>query len=124
YDNYLLEQWCPMVTVIGFVPPCTNDSLDTSEHRCFTIETSVYDASKAAPVHFSVVCFFEDSRRWLNAKKPALGALLTVTAKVAGHMTDTNQLALRVLDLAYLPRPASAPMPTLTVTPPLKRAAR
>ncbi|OAQ65455.1 extracellular membrane protein, 8-cysteine region, CFEM [Pochonia chlamydosporia 170] len=113
-----------MVTVIGFVPPRTDNSLDPSEPRHFTVETSVYDASKAAPAHFSVVCFLEDTKRWKKVKTPAPGALLTVTAKIAGRTRDTNLLALRVLDLAYLPRPASAPTPTPTDTPPSKRSDR
>jgi len=113
-----------MVTVIGFVPLRTDNSLDPSEPRHFTIETSVYDASKAAPAHFSVVCFLEDTKRWRKVKTPASGALLTVTAKIAGRTRDTNLLALRVLDLAYLPRPASAPTPTPTDTPPSKRSDR
>ncbi|KAK9438541.1 hypothetical protein VB005_08102 [Metarhizium brunneum] len=124
YDQHLPEQWCPMVTVIGFVPPCTDNSLDPSEPRHFTIETSVYDASKAAPAHFSVVCFLEGTKRWKKVKTPASGALLSVTAKIAGRTRDTNLLALRVLDLAYLPRPASAPMPTPTDTPPSNRSDR
>ncbi|KAF5137879.1 hypothetical protein E5D57_001658 [Metarhizium anisopliae] len=107
-----------MVTVIGFVPPRTDNSLDPSEPRHFTIETSVYDASKAAPAHFSVVCFLEDTKRWRKVKTPASGALLTVTAKIAGRTRDTNLVALRVLDLAYLPRPASAPTAAPTDTPP------
>ncbi|KID84388.1 hypothetical protein MGU_08350 [Metarhizium guizhouense ARSEF 977] len=113
-----------MVTVIGFVPLRTDNSLDPSEPRHFTIETSVYDASKAAPAHFFVVCFLEDTKRWRKVKTPASGALLTVTAKIAGRTRDTNLLALRVLDLAYLPRPASAPTPTPTDTPPSKRSDR
>ncbi|KAH7111460.1 hypothetical protein B0J13DRAFT_461913, partial [Dactylonectria estremocensis] len=57
---------------------------------------------------------------------PSPGALLSITAKVAGRTTDTNQLALRVLDLAYLPRPAQVPpaTPTPAATPPSKRSAR
>ncbi|KAL6406094.1 hypothetical protein AUP68_10656 [Ilyonectria robusta] len=57
---------------------------------------------------------------------PSPGALLSITAKVAGRATDTNQLALRVLDLAYMPRPAQAPpaTPTPAATPRSKRSAR
>ncbi|KID83204.1 hypothetical protein MGU_09485 [Metarhizium guizhouense ARSEF 977] len=92
--------------------------------RHFTIETSAYDASKAAPAHFSVVCFLEGTKRWRKVKTPASGALLSVTAKIAGRTRDTNLLALRVLDLAYLPRPPSAPTPTPTDTPPSNRSDR
>lgn len=46
-----------MVTVIGSVPPPSDNTSDPSEPRRFTVETSVYDASKASPVPFSVACF-------------------------------------------------------------------
>jgi hypothetical protein len=114
-----------MVTVIGSVLSPNDNSLDPSELRHFTIETSVYDTSKAAPVQFSVVCFLENINRWKKVKTPPLGAFLSVSAKVAGRTADTNHLALRILDLAYLPRPASAVVaPTPTATPPSKRSSR
>ncbi|KAH8661070.1 hypothetical protein BGZ61DRAFT_301742, partial [Ilyonectria robusta] len=103
YRRYLPRQWCPMVTVIGSVPSPSDNTSDPSEPRRFTIETSVYDASKASPVPFSVTCFFENTKRWQKVRTPSPGALLSITAKVAGRTTDTNQLALRVLDLAYMP---------------------
>ncbi|KAG6989510.1 hypothetical protein FOFC_15818 [Fusarium oxysporum] len=113
YRRHLPEQWCPMVTIIGFVPSRSDKTLDFSEDRCFAAETCVYDTSKAAPVAFSVTCFLETTKR-------------CITAKVAGRTTDTNQLALRVLDLAYLPRPAAVPTatPTPSSTPTSKRSAR
>lgn len=92
-----------MVTVIGSVPAASEDTDDPSEPRRFTIETSVYDASKASPVTFSVACFLENTKRWQKVKTPSTGALLSITAKVAGRTTDTNRLALRVLDLALPP---------------------
>lgn len=103
-----------------------HNTSDPSEPRRFTIETSVYDASKASSVPFSVTCFFENTKRWQKVRTPLPGALLSITAKVAGRTTDTNQLALRALDLAYMPRPAQAPpaTPTPTATPPSKRSAR
>jgi hypothetical protein len=54
------------------------------------------------------------------------GALLSITAKIAGRTTDSNQLALRVLDLAYLPKPAPVltAAPTPSSTPTSKRSAR
>lgn len=115
-----------MVTVIGSVLSPSDNTSDPSEPRRFTIETSVYDALKASSVPFSVTCFFENTKRWQKVRTPSPGALLSITAKVAGRTTDTNQLALRVLDLAYMPRPAQAPpaTPTPTATPPSKRSAR
>ncbi|KAH6959600.1 hypothetical protein BKA56DRAFT_637510 [Ilyonectria sp. MPI-CAGE-AT-0026] len=126
YRRYLPGQWCPMVTVIGSVPPPSDNTSDPSEPRRFTVETSVYDSSKASPVPFSVACFFENTKRWQKVRTPSPRALLSITAKVAGRTTDTNQLALRVLDLAYMPRPAQAPpaTPTPAATPPSKRSAR
>ncbi|KAF2181419.1 hypothetical protein K469DRAFT_589432, partial [Zopfia rhizophila CBS 207.26] len=120
---HVLEQWCPMATVIGSVLSRNNNSLDPSELRHFTVETSVYDTSKAAPVQFSVVCFLENTNRWKKVKTPLSGTFLSLTAKVAGRTAGTNHLALRVLDLAYLPRPASAAAtPTPTTTPPSKQS--
>jgi hypothetical protein len=114
-----------MVTVIDSVRSRNDDSPGVSETRQFTIDTSVCDASKAAPVHFSVACFLEDTKRWQRVKLPPPGALLSVTAKLAGRTADTNYLALRVLDLTYLLRPASAAAaPTPTDTPPSKRSGR
>ncbi|KAK3391246.1 hypothetical protein B0H63DRAFT_389646, partial [Podospora didyma] len=123
YHQHLPEQWCPMVSVIGSVPSCEGNSTDPSEACHFIVETSVYDASKAAPIQFSVVCFLENTKRWQKVKTPASGASLSVTAKLAGRTTDTNHLALRVLDLAYLPRLNSgAALLTPATTPPSKRS--
>ena len=115
-----------MVTVIGSVPSAGDGTGDPSGPRRFTIETSVYDSSKSAPVAFTVACFLQNTKRWQKVKMPSTGALLSITAKIAGRTTDTNQLALRVLDLAYLPRPPSVPTATLTPTstPSSKRSAR
>ncbi|KAL8284677.1 hypothetical protein RB597_008487 [Gaeumannomyces tritici] len=114
-----------MVTIIGSVSPCSDIFPNPFEPRRFTLETSVYDTSKAAPVPFSVTCFLQSTKRWEKVKIPPAGNLLSITAKVAGRTKDTNQLALRVLNLAYLPKPASAPVtPASTATPPSKRSAR
>jgi len=114
-----------MVTIIGFVVSSNSNSIDSSELRYFTLDTSVYDASKAASVQFSVVCFLENTNRWKRVKTPSSGSFLSISAKVAGRTADTNQLALRVLDLAFLPRPASAVgMSTPTASPPSRRSSR
>lgn len=115
-----------MVTVIGSVKSPGDNSSDPSEPRCFVIETSVYDASKSAPMTFSVACFLENTKRWHNVKTLSTGALLAITSKITCRTTDTNQLALRVLDLACLPRPGPVPTATSTPasTPPSKRSAR
>ncbi|KAH8653044.1 hypothetical protein BGZ61DRAFT_277385, partial [Ilyonectria robusta] len=103
YRRHLPEQWCPMVAVIGSVSPRSDNPSDPSEPRRFTLETSVYDTTKAAPVPFWVACFLQNTKRWEKVKIPVAGDLLSITAKVADRTTDTNQLALRVLNLAYLP---------------------
>ena len=113
-----------MITIIGSVRPTTS-SVEHPQPRCFTIDTSVYDASKAAPTQFSAVCFLEDTKRWEKVKTPTPGSFLTVTAKLAGRTSQTNLLPLRVLDLTYLPRPtSSASVPTPTSTPTSKRPGR
>ncbi|KAK3391198.1 hypothetical protein B0H63DRAFT_520392 [Podospora didyma] len=72
---------------------------------------------------FSVVYFLKNTKCWQKVKTLPSGAFLSVTAKLAGRTVDTNRLALRVLDLAYLPRPNSgAAMPTPTTTLPSKRS--
>ncbi|KAL8284674.1 hypothetical protein RB594_003660 [Gaeumannomyces avenae] len=125
YRRHLPEQWCPMVTVVGSVRTGDDSCPEPSGPRHFTVETSVYDASTAAPVQFSVACFLENTRRWQKVKTPPSGAFLIVTAKIAGRTAHTNRLALRVLDLTYLPRPPSAaPASTPTPTPPSKRSSR
>ncbi|RSL42531.1 hypothetical protein CEP54_015451 [Fusarium duplospermum] len=126
YRRHLPGQWCPMVTVIGSVPSTGDRIGDPSEPRRFTVETSVYESSKSAPVAFSVACFLESTKRWHRVKTPTAGALLSITAKIDGRTTDTNQLALRVLDLAYLRRPAPVPTaaPTPSSTPTSERSVR
>jgi hypothetical protein len=52
-----------MVTVIGSVLSLNDNSFDSSDLRYFTVETSVYDTSKIAPIQFSVVCFLENTNR-------------------------------------------------------------
>jgi len=114
-----------MVTIIGSVTSRTDNAPEAAERRHFTLESSVYETSKTAPAQFSVDCFFENTKRWLRVKTPPPDTFLNVIAKVAGRTATTNRLALRVLDLTYLPRPASAAAaPTPVTTPTSKRAGR
>ncbi|KAF1809818.1 hypothetical protein P152DRAFT_441310 [Eremomyces bilateralis CBS 781.70] len=126
YRQRLPDQWCPMVTIVGSVSSRNNDnSLDPAHARRFVIDTSVYNASNAAPVPYSMACFLEDSKRWAKVKIPHVGTFIALTAKVVGRTTDTNLLALRILDLAYLPKLASAGLTTTPTTPsPSKRPGR
>jgi hypothetical protein len=124
YCSHLPEQWCPMVTIIGSVGTRSDGE---PELRHFELQTSVYDTTKAAPVQFSVVCFFQNNRRWENVKVPVSGSFVSVTGKVVGRTTGTNCLALRVLDLAFLSKTsatATTPASASTSTPTLKRSNR
>ena len=114
-----------MVTITGSVPPATTGAAEQPSRRQFRIDTSVYDISKASSVQYSAVCFFEDTKRWEKVKTPGPGSFLTVTAKLVGRTAETNLLALRVLDLAYLPRTSSASaVSTPVATPTPKRPGR
>ncbi|RSL77974.1 hypothetical protein CDV31_017293 [Fusarium ambrosium] len=90
YCRYLPGQWCPIVTIIGSVLSNGGKTGDPSEPRRFTIETSVYNSLKSALVVFSVAYFLESMKRWHRVKMPMAGALLSITAKIAGRITDTN----------------------------------
>jgi hypothetical protein len=113
-----------MVTIIGSVGTRGGDEHDESELRHFELQSSVYDPSKAAPERFSVVCFFASGRRWQNVRVPSSGSFVSVTAKIAGRTTKSNCLALRVLDLTYLPRSGIATTPNSTSTPATRRSNR
>ena len=108
YRKHLPEQWSPLVTIIGSVGTRSECSPDQHEPREFELKTSVYDASTAGVKEFSVVCFFEISKRWGKTIIPPSGTYISVTAKIVGR-TINNHLALRVLDFAYLPRPTVTP---------------
>ena len=124
YRSHLPEQWCPMVTIIGSVGTRSDEE---HELRHFELQTSVYDTTKAAPVHFSVIRFFQNNRRWEKVKVPVSGSFVGVTGKVVGRTIGTNCLALRVLDLAFLSKTiatATTPASASTSTPTLKRSDR
>ena len=122
YRKHLPEQWRPIMTMIKSVIARSDN--DPSEPRCFELGTSVYDTSKVAPTQFSVDCFFENIKRWEKVRIPPSCTYVSVTAKVAGR-TKSNHLALRVLDLSYLPRAAAATTtPDSTSIIPAKRSSR
>jgi hypothetical protein len=126
YRSHLPEQWCPMVTIIGTVGTRCDDPHDHFQLRHFEIQTSAYDPSKATSIQFSTICFFETGERWQKVKIPSSGSYVGVTAKIVGRTSDTNFLALRVLDLSYLPRSGSTTtsIPSSTSTPTSKRSSR
>jgi len=124
YRSHLPEKWCPMVTIIGSVGTRTDRPVDGFELRHFEFQTSVYDPSNAASIQFSVVCFFESGRRWQKVQSSS-GFYVSVTAKIVGRTTETNYLALRVLDLAYLSRSSPTTGTQIsTSTPASKRSNR
>jgi hypothetical protein len=110
-----------MVDIIGFV---ASDAPSSNEHRSFLLDAFVYDASKVGLLQFPVACFLENTKRWERVKTPAVGSLVSVTASIAG-CTASNHLALRVVDLSYLPKLLSAMLtPTSPTTPSKERLAR
>lgn len=113
-----------MVAIIGSVRTPAETLLDPTDLRHFTLETSVYDASKAASVQFEVACFLENTKRWQKVKTPPSGSFLSITAKVVGRTIQTSHLAVRLLDLTYLPRPGSATAAATPATTPSKRPNR
>src|SRR6266566_4641001 len=113
-----------MATVIGSVH-VTNNSSKLSTPCHFTVETSVYNTSKAIPVQFFITCFLKNTKRWQKIKTPPSNTFLNITAKIADRIANTNHLAFRILDLTYLLKPTSAAAaPTLTATPPSIRSNR
>ena len=79
----------------------------------FNLKSSVYITSTT--VEFSVVCYFASSKRWQNLKTPTAGSSVSITGKIAGRTIDGNNLAIRVLDLSYLPSSFSSHSSTSTL---------
>jgi len=107
YESHLPEQWCPLVTLIGFVG---SQKVESASLRHFQLKTSVYDPSTAKATEFSVFCFLADGRRWPNFVIPNAGSCVSITAKVVGRVVvdKENCLAVRMLDTAYIPAPRYA----------------
>lgn len=72
--------------------------------RYFELRTSVYDPSKPEPITFSINCYLVKGKRWEKVNVPNTGSNMVVTRKVAGRTTLDNRLAVRVLDMSFLPR--------------------
>lgn len=92
-----------MLTVMGRVGYRNAEPIEQRGLRHFELQTSVYDPPKTAPFDFSVMCYFNSGKRWENFKVPNTGSYVSVTAKVVGRSTKENRLAVRVLDISYLP---------------------
>jgi hypothetical protein len=55
--------------------------------NCATLSFKLqYDSSKAAPLQFSVVCFFERGKRWQNVRILPSGSYISVTAKIVAKV--------------------------------------
>lgn len=112
-----------MITVIGFVGHRNAEPVDESSLRHFELQTSVYDPSHPKPAEFSIFCFFPHGRRWEKTPIPNTGSCISITAKVMGHVTTKNRLAVRLLDMSFL-QFAPTSLPTSTQSTPTKRANR
>jgi len=126
YGYHLPTQWCPMVTVIGFVGYRNDKPANESGLRHFELQTTVYDPDNDDPSNpkstgFSIFCFFPHGNRWKNTAVPNAGSCVSITAKVMGRVTKKNCLAVRMLDLGYLSLPSTSSA-TLNQSTPTKRA--
>jgi hypothetical protein len=102
--------------------------------RDVTALAAVYDSSIRSSslwTHFQILRLTQPIRnagRWQRVKVPSSGSNINVTAKIVGRTTETNCLALRVLNLLYLPKQTTIPTtlatPSLALTPALKRSNR
>ncbi|KXH62495.1 hypothetical protein CNYM01_14036 [Colletotrichum nymphaeae SA-01] len=103
YRRHLPEQWCPMMIALGFV----GDRKPLSDQpfclRNFELRTSVYDTSRGDIVNFSIFCYFANTKRWEHMVVPSSSSSVSVTGKLVG-CTPSNQLAVRILDVTYLPK--------------------
>ena len=106
-----------MLTVMGCVGYRNAEPIEGSGLRHFELQTSVYDPSKTTPFSFSVMCYFSSGKRWEKFKVPDTGSYVSVTAKVVGRSTRENRLAVRVLDMSYIPGSFSTPVPLPASTP-------
>jgi hypothetical protein len=106
-----------MLTVMGCVGYRNDEPIEQSGLRHFELQTSVYDPPKDAPFNFSVMCYFSDNKLWENFKVPKTGSYVSVIAKVVGRSTKGNCLAVRILDMSYIPGSFSTPVPLPASTP-------
>jgi hypothetical protein len=112
-----------MVTVIGSVGHRNTEPVNQFSIRHFELQTSVYDPSHPQPPEFSIYCFFPHGKRWENTPIPNTGSYVSITAKVVGHVTVKNCLAVRLLDMSFI-QFAPTSLPTPTQSTPTKRANR
>uniref|UniRef100_A0A4E9D1M4 Uncharacterized protein n=1 Tax=Gibberella zeae TaxID=5518 RepID=A0A4E9D1M4_GIBZA len=91
-----------------------NKTPDLLEAYCFSFKTSVYNTLKAALVIFSIIYFLENTK---------LGVFFSLTINITSCTINNNQLALYILDLAYLLRLAFILMPKLSSPLTLKQSA-
>jgi hypothetical protein len=106
-----------MITVIGFVGHGNDETTEQFQCRYFELHTSVYDSPKTGHTDFTLNCYFTNGRRWAKVRLPPSGSFVAVTAKIAGRTASDNRLAVRVLDMSYLPKSTSTSTSTPTLTP-------
>lgn len=58
----------------------------------------------------SLICYFSSGKRWEKVKVPNTGSYVSVTAKVVSRTAKENRLALRILDMSYIPKSFSTPV--------------
>ncbi len=106
-----------MITVIGSVGHGNDETTEQFQCRYFELHTSVYDSPKTGHIDFTLNCYFGNGRRWAKVRLPPSGSFVAVTAKIAGRTASENRLAVRVLDMSYLPKSSSVSTSTPTLTP-------
>lgn len=58
----------------------------------------------------SLICYFSSGKCWEKVKEPNTGSYVSMTTKVVGRTTKENHLAVRILDMSYIPKPFSTPV--------------
>lgn len=106
-----------MITVIGSVGRGNDEVTEQFQCRYFELHTSVYDSPKTGHIDFTLNCYFVNGRRWAKVRLPPSGSFVAVTGKIAGRTVSDNRLAVRVLDMSYLPKSTSTSTSTPTLTP-------
>ena len=106
-----------MITVIDFIDHDNDESTEQFQCHYFELHTSVYDFPKTDHINFTLNCYFANDRQWAKVCLPLSESFVAVTAKIAGQTASDNRLAVRVLDMSYLPRSTSTSTSTPTLTP-------
>lgn len=83
----------------------------SSGHKLLNTFSDARDMILQRPHHStSLICYFSSGKRWEKAKVPNTGSYVSVTTKVVGRTTKENHLAVRILDMSYIPKSFSTPV--------------